>query len=96
MFGKIRLLLELQAKINARGHDNSMFSSSAMKPMNRLTQVLKHLTVMVRYRTSDTWVSRKGRHLFTKNDPEHPYKQNKKNSKKQKPVSVEEILRTAL
>ena len=51
---------------------------------------------MVRYRTSDTWVSRKGRHLFTKNDPEHPYKQNKKNSKKQKPVSVEEILRTAL
>lgn len=39
------LLLELQAKINARGHDNSMFSSSAIKPMNRLTKVLKHLTV---------------------------------------------------
>lgn len=44
-FGKIRPLLQLQAKTNARGRDNSMFSSSAIKPMNRLTQVLKHLTL---------------------------------------------------
>lgn len=45
VLGKIWWLLELQAKTNARGHDDSMFSSLAIKPMNRLTQLQKHLTV---------------------------------------------------
>lgn len=45
VLGKIRWLLELQAKTNARGRDDSMFSSLAIKPMNRLTQLQKHLTV---------------------------------------------------
>jgi hypothetical protein len=45
VLGKIWLLLELQGKINARGHHDSMFCSSATKPVNRLTPVLKHLTV---------------------------------------------------
>lgn len=45
VLGKIWRLVELQAKTNARGHDDSMFSSLAIKPMNRLTQLQKHLTV---------------------------------------------------
>lgn len=45
VLGKIWLLLELQAKINARGPDDSMFSSLAVKPTNRSTQLQKHLTV---------------------------------------------------
>lgn len=47
MFGKIGQLLELQAKINARGHGNSMFSSLATKTMNRLTQVLERFNCAV-------------------------------------------------
>lgn len=45
VLGKIWLLLELQGKINARGHHDSTFCSSATKPVNRLLQFLKHLTV---------------------------------------------------
>lgn len=45
VLGKIWLLLELQGKINARGHHDSTSCSSATKPVNRLLQFLKHLTV---------------------------------------------------
>lgn len=57
---------------NARGRDNSMFSGSAIKPMKRLTQVLRHLTLEAQTQAEWQAVSSRGTPCFLKRAPGTP------------------------